>query len=107
MLDQLGEGPRLCLAAMLDHLSRFRLDSILRATASFAPARLQFRMSLPASTLTNLEVFVTSSGQEKGSLFSIINRTQTQFGRCGTARRCRIPADIPSGVCYASGSARR
>jgi DNA mismatch repair protein MSH3 len=82
MLDQMGEGPTICLAAMLDHLSKFRLDSILRATTAFAPARLQFRMSLPVATLTNLELFaVAGSGQEKGSLFSIINRTRTQFGR--------------------------
>jgi hypothetical protein len=63
MLDQLGEGPRICLAAVLAHLSKFRLDAILRATASFAPARLQARMSLPAATLNNLEVFnVTATG---------------------------------------------
>jgi DNA mismatch repair protein MSH3 len=38
-------------------------------------------MYLPASSLQNLEVFASQSGQEKGTLFHALNMTRTLFGR--------------------------
>jgi DNA mismatch repair protein MSH3 len=69
-----------CLCVLIKHLESFSLTSSLRHPFLHFTDRLH--MLLNANTVTNLEIFRNSTdGTERGSLFSIIDRTKTRFGR--------------------------
>lgn len=76
-------GPVLtCLSAQIDYLTEFNLHSIFTLTNFFQPLENRLSMRLPATTIAALEVFKnTSDGSEYGSLFWLLDHTQTRPGK--------------------------
>ncbi|CAM9514714.1 unnamed protein product [Discosporangium mesarthrocarpum] len=76
--------PRTCICALgplMTHLKTFGLDRAL-AEPDLRSFSQSAYMTLDAVTLRDLEVLTNQTdGREVGSLFSILNRTQTAFGR--------------------------
>ncbi|BFZ55716.1 Mismatch repair protein msh3 [Savitreella phatthalungensis] len=71
-----------CFATLRKYLAEFGLDKILRLEPFFTPFRDRMSMQLPVTSLTALELFHnTHDGQERGSLFWVLNHTVTQAGR--------------------------
>ncbi|KAJ3189335.1 Mismatch repair protein msh3 [Gaertneriomyces sp. JEL0708] len=71
-----------CLAALVKYLGRFQLENVLRLTKLFSPFSSVATMILNADTLRSLEIYNNSAdGEEKNSLFAVINHTKTKFGR--------------------------
>ncbi|KAI8351756.1 muts domain V-domain-containing protein [Choanephora cucurbitarum] len=69
------------LACLLRYLQEFNLSNILTSAKFFSHFVSQSHMLLSGNTLVNLEVYRNNTDfTEKGSLFSILNHTQTKFG---------------------------
>ncbi|KAF5365702.1 hypothetical protein D9758_003271 [Tetrapyrgos nigripes] len=69
------------LAHTIKHLSTFNLAEVLMETKFFTKFTTRSHMVLAANTLTNLEIFQNETdGSSRGTLFSILNQTQTKFG---------------------------
>eukprot|EP00727_Mastigamoeba_balamuthi_P013702 m51a1_g8955 putative dna mismatch repair protein msh3 (1513) ;mRNA; r:1032663-1038614 len=90
-LQQSGEcGPLLalerevvcCVGALLRHLAKFSLEGVLKLSSNLRRLTSAMCMSLPASTVANLELFENNVDHtEKGSLFWLLAHTTTGFGR--------------------------
>lgn len=74
-----GDLPKtaVTLVEYIDSLSDGKFKSVLRP---FEERFLSGRMNLSSNTLKHLEIFETYKGEDKGSLFTAINRTQTSAG---------------------------
>ncbi len=71
-----------CLAGQMQYLAEFALDSIFTLTNFFKNFSETLYVNLPATTLASLEIFTNSTnGEEKGSLFWVLNNTRTLPGR--------------------------
>lgn len=72
-----------CLSALIDYLSDFKLQKILKVTSYFKPFSLESSyLKLPAKTVQNLELFQNlTTRQTKGSLFWVLDHTTTSFGK--------------------------
>ncbi|XP_052281560.1 DNA mismatch repair protein Msh3-like isoform X2 [Dreissena polymorpha] len=84
-LDFILELPKpvqCCLGALIEYLEDFNLQSTLSDVSLFTKfSTLTETMQLDSRVLHNLEVFVNQTdGSERGSLFSMVNHTQTKAG---------------------------
>lgn len=72
-----------CLGSLLEYLKAFKLEEILRDMSNFTAMSSGCRkMEFTAATLRRLDVFRNSTdGTTKGSLFGVLDRTLTAFGR--------------------------
>ncbi|KAG0079540.1 Mismatch repair protein msh3 [Linnemannia elongata] len=70
------------LSAILSHLSAFGLASIFRLSKYFECFTSRSHMLLNGNTIANLELYRNQTdGTSKGSLFAILDHTNTGFGR--------------------------
>ncbi|KAG0277073.1 Mismatch repair protein msh3 [Linnemannia exigua] len=70
------------LSAILTHLSAFGLASIFRLSKYFECFTSRSHMLLNGNTISNLELYRNQTdGTSKGSLFAILDHTDTGFGR--------------------------
>lgn len=85
MLDkvhQLSEPVTMCLSAMITHLTDYGLEHVFDLTKNFQSFSARSHMLLNGNTLSSLEIYQNQTDHaEKGSLFYILNRTQTRFGQ--------------------------
>ncbi|RXG51223.1 DNA mismatch repair protein Msh3 [Armadillidium vulgare] len=81
-ISQLPKPVVSCLGAILQYLREFKLEKILTTASDIAKlSSAKEYMNLPGPTLRNLEVVLNSAdGNEKGSLFWVLNQTNTKFG---------------------------
>lgn len=72
-----------CLGSLLEFLKSFKLEEILRDMGQFMAMSSGCRkMDFTAATLRRLDIFRNSmDGTVKGSLFGLLDRTLTPFGR--------------------------
>ncbi|CCU74885.1 DNA mismatch repair protein Msh3/DNA mismatch repair protein msh3 [Blumeria hordei DH14] len=78
----LPEKVKICLSAMISHLSEYGLDHVFDLTKNFEPFSVRSHMLLNGNTLASLEIFHNQTEHtEKGSLFWVLDKTQTRFGR--------------------------
>ncbi|CAM9414281.1 unnamed protein product, partial [Ectocarpus sp. 8 AP-2014] len=91
--------PAICaLGPLMTHLERFGLDRSLASPDLSSFSKSQY-MTLDAVTLRDLEVLqCQADGREAGSLFSILDRTQTAFGRRVLAGWVRQPLLSPEDI---------
>lgn len=75
--DGANEATNDMLVRYVNSLSDGKIKTILR---SFEKRTLKNRLGLNPNTLRHLEIFQTYKGEEKGSLFHAVNRTQTAAG---------------------------
>ncbi|XP_049959140.1 DNA mismatch repair protein Msh3-like isoform X2 [Schistocerca serialis cubense] len=69
------------LGALWQHLAQFKLQDGMSAARLTSFTSLEKHLQLSAAALQNLEVFASSSGDERGSLLSIMDHTRTAFGK--------------------------
>ncbi|XP_019619134.1 PREDICTED: DNA mismatch repair protein Msh3-like [Branchiostoma belcheri] len=71
-----------CLSALIIYLKDFGLQRALRITKNTQPFQKELdHMILNSTTLKNLEIFANQTdGNERGSLFWVLNHTRTKFG---------------------------
>jgi DNA mismatch repair protein MutS len=78
---------RTVASRLLDFILSCGTLEVFKTIKSFDLRSLQGRMDLNAATLRHLELFSNSRGEQTGSLFAAINRTQTSAGaRCLRSR---------------------
>ncbi|CAM9167363.1 unnamed protein product, partial [Scytosiphon promiscuus] len=86
------------LGPLVSHLERFGLDRSLASPDLTSFSKSQY-MTLDAVTLRDLEVLqCQADGREAGSLFSILDHTQTAFGRRVLAGWVRQPLLSPEDI---------
>ena len=79
---QLSEHVSVCLSSMIRHLTEYGLQYVFDLTSNFQPFSARSYMLLNGNTLTSLEIYRNQTDQtEKGSLFWVLDRTQTRFGQ--------------------------
>ncbi|KAL2427064.1 DNA mismatch repair protein msh3 [Exophiala dermatitidis] len=77
----LPENVSICLSAMIDHLSDYGLEHVFQLTKYFQPFSARSHMLLNSNTLTSLEIYQNQTDHStKGSLYWMMDRTQTRFG---------------------------
>lgn len=77
----LPENVTVCLSAMIKHLSDYGLEHVFQLTKYFQPFSARSHMLLNANTLTSLEIYQNQTDHTtKGSLYWMLDRTQTRFG---------------------------
>ncbi|XP_076005669.1 DNA mismatch repair protein Msh3 isoform X2 [Genypterus blacodes] len=72
-----------CLGPLIQYLSEFNLERVLRSDSSFRRLSCDSEaMTLSATTLRNLEILANQTdGGIKGSLLWVLDHTRTPFGR--------------------------
>lgn len=81
-IHQLSEHVTICLSAMITHLTDFGLEHVFDLTSNFQAFSARSHMLLNGTTLTSLEIFRNQTDHtERGSLFWVLDRTQTRFGQ--------------------------
>ncbi|KAF2645701.1 hypothetical protein P280DRAFT_442483 [Massarina eburnea CBS 473.64] len=80
-VHQLSEHVTISLSAMITHLTDYGLEHVFDLTKYFHPFSARSYMLLNGNTLTSLEIYQTSMGTSKGSLFWTMDRTKTRFGQ--------------------------
>ncbi|GAO47047.1 hypothetical protein G7K_1260-t1 [Saitoella complicata NRRL Y-17804] len=85
LLDEVLKFPKgvvVCLSAMITYLTEFGIEHVFDLTKYFSPFSSRSKMLLTGNTLTSLEIFRNATdGGERGSLFWVLDRTRTKFGR--------------------------
>ncbi|ETI29082.1 hypothetical protein G647_01535 [Cladophialophora carrionii CBS 160.54] len=77
----LPEHISICLSSMIIHLSEYGLEHVFQLTKYFQPFSARSHMLLNGNTLTSLEIYLNQTDHTtKGSLYWMLNRTQTKFG---------------------------
>lgn len=77
----LPENVSICLSAMINHLSDYGLEHVFQLTKYFQPFSARSHMLLNGNTLTSLEIYQNQTDHTtKGSLYWMMDRTQTKFG---------------------------
>ncbi|KIW42487.1 uncharacterized protein PV06_06033 [Exophiala oligosperma] len=77
----LPEHVLICLSAMIKHLSEYGLENVFQLEKYFQPFSARSHMLLNGNTLTSLEIYQNQTDQStKGSLYWMMDRTQTKFG---------------------------
>lgn len=77
----LPEHVSMCLSAMITHLSEYSLEHVFQLTKYFQPFSARSHMLLNGNTLTSLEIYLNQTDHTtKGSLYWMMDRTQTRFG---------------------------
>ncbi|KAJ8612041.1 hypothetical protein MRB53_037684 [Persea americana] len=81
-IRKLPEHVMICLSAMITHLTEYGLEHVFDLTKNFQSFSARSHMLLNGNTLTSLEIYRNQTDNtEKGSLFWILDRTQTRFGQ--------------------------
>lgn len=81
-VHKLSENATICLAAMITHLTDYKLEHVFDLTRYFQSFSSRSHMLLNGNTLASLEIYRNQSDYtEYGSLFWTMNRTQTKFGQ--------------------------
>lgn len=79
-VHDLPEHVKICLSAMITYLTHYGLEHVLNL--NIHPFSAKSYMLLNGNTLTSLEIYQNQTDYtEKGSLFWIMDRTKTRFGR--------------------------
>lgn len=65
---------------ILSYVENLWGSQALKTVSEFKERNLQSRLGLNSNTIRHLEIFSTYKGEEQGSLFHAINRTQTAAG---------------------------
>lgn len=77
----LPENVSICLSAMINHLSEYGLHHVFQLAKYFQPFSARSHMLLNGNTLTSLEIYQNQTDHAtKGSLYWMMDRTQTKFG---------------------------
>ncbi|KIW72290.1 hypothetical protein PV04_00495 [Phialophora macrospora] len=77
----LPDNVSVCLSSMINHLSEYGLEHVFQLTKYFQPFSARSHMLLNGNTLTSLEIYLNQTDHTtKGSLYWMLNRTQTKFG---------------------------
>ncbi|KAJ9604953.1 Mismatch repair protein msh3 [Cladophialophora chaetospira] len=77
----LPENVSVCLSAMINHLSEYGLEHVFQLTKYFQSFSARSHMLLNGNTLTSLEIYLNQTDYTtKGSLYWMLDRTQTKFG---------------------------
>ena len=77
----LPENVSICLSAMVRHLSEYGLEQVFQLEKYFQPFSARSHMLLNGNTLTSLEIYLNQTEHTtKGSLYWMMDRTQTRFG---------------------------
>lgn len=77
----LPENVSICLSAMISHLSEYGLERVFQLEKYFQPFSARSHMLLNGNTLTSLEIYQNQTDHStKGSLYWMMDRTQTKFG---------------------------
>lgn len=77
----LPENVTICLSSMITHLSDYGLEHVFQLTKYFQPFSARSHMLLNGNTLTSLEIYQNQTDHfTKGSLYWMMDRTQTKFG---------------------------
>ncbi|KAL7753455.1 Mismatch repair protein msh3 [Sorochytrium milnesiophthora] len=78
----LPPGVASCFAMLISHVTQYDLDGVFDATANVQTFGARSEMLLSANALRHLEIFANADdGSVRGSLFSLLNHTQTSFGQ--------------------------
>lgn len=81
-VHSLSEHVTICLSAMIKHLQEYGLEHVFDLTKNFQAFSARTHMLLNGNTLTSLEIFRNQTDYtEKGSLFWVLDQTQTRFGQ--------------------------
>lgn len=81
-VHKLTEHVTVCLSAMITHLTEYGLEHVFDLTKNFQAFSARSHMLLNGNTLTSLEIFKNQTDQaERGSLFWVLDQTQTRFGQ--------------------------
>lgn len=78
--DDLTQSLPLTALRLLSYITSLSDSKIQNVIQPFIEKKLSTRMNLNANAIRHLEIFQTYKGEEKGSLYSAINRTQTSAG---------------------------
>ena len=79
---KLSESVSICLSAMIKHLSDYGLEHVFDLTKNFQSFSARAHMLLNGNTLNSLEIYRNQTdNSEKGSLFWVLDQTQTRFGQ--------------------------
>lgn len=79
---KLSEHVAICLSAMITHLTEYGLQHVFDLTKNFQPFSARSHMLLNGNTLTSLEIYRNQTDNtERGSLFWVLDQTQTRFGQ--------------------------
>ena len=93
------------LASLIVHLKPFKLESVLAHSNSFTHFSQRGAMMLNANTLASLEILQNQTDYKlRGSLLSVLDRTQSSFGRrllrrWVTKPLVSIPYALPCFIC--------
>lgn len=81
-VHKLSEHVSICLSAMINHLTSYGLQNVFNLTRNFQPFSARSYMLLNGNTLNSLEIYRNQTDNtEKGSLFWVLDQTQTKFGQ--------------------------
>jgi len=81
-VHKLSDLVTVCLSSMINHLQEYGLEHVFDLTKNFSSFSARSHMLLNGNTLNSLEVYRNQTdNSEKGSLFSILDQTQTRFGQ--------------------------
>lgn len=76
------QGVLQCIGALVEYLKTFELELSLTRVRGFKAFRSDGHMRMGADVLRNFEVFGNSNnGSVEGSLFGLLNRAHTSFGK--------------------------
>lgn len=77
----LPENVIICLSSMIKHMADYGLEHVFDLTKYFQPFSARSHMLLNGNTLTSLEIYQNQTDHTmNGSLFWLMNKTQTRFG---------------------------
>ncbi|KAL2885514.1 DNA mismatch repair protein MSH3 [Ceratocystis lukuohia] len=73
---------KVCLSAMITHLTEYGLEHVFDLTKNFTPFSQRTHMLLNGTTLESLEIYRNATdNKEQGSLMWALDKTMTRFGR--------------------------
>src|SRR6201999_1786531 len=80
-VHNLTEHVTACLSSMIEHMKEYGLEHVFQLTKYFQPFSARSHMLLNGNTLTSLEIYLNQTDHTtKGSLYWMLDRTQTKFG---------------------------
>ncbi|KAJ8611889.1 hypothetical protein MRB53_037685 [Persea americana] len=81
-VHKLSENATICLSAMINHLSAYKLEHVFDLTRYFQSFSARSHMLVNGNTLNSLEIYQNQTDlSTTGSLFWALDRTKTKFGQ--------------------------
>jgi len=91
-VHKLSDLVTVCLSSMINHLTEYGLEHVFDLTKNFSSFSARSHMLLNGNTLNSLEIYRNQTDNtERGSLFSIMDQTQTRFGQRLLRKWCGRP----------------